>query len=77
MQNLLVWNFSAERVAAEISLVGLAKNVRVRHIVLDAVTASDDENARLKPDPFIRMEKGDRKLPLPLEPYAIHYWSFE
>jgi xylan 1,4-beta-xylosidase len=75
--HLLLWNFSPEAVTVELALKGLSADSRTRHIVLDAVTSSMDENSRLRPDPFSRLEKGDHRLDLKLEPYAIHYWYFE
>lgn len=77
MDNLVLWNFSAEAVPVQLSILGLARDTRVRHVVLDAQTASNDENARLRPEPFTTFPKGDRRLDLKLEPYAVHYWSFE
>ena len=77
MDNLVLWNFSAEAVPVELSLVGLTRDLRSRHIILDAQTASNDENARLRPEPFATLPKGDRRLDLKFEPYAVHYWSFE
>jgi xylan 1,4-beta-xylosidase len=77
MENLVLWNFSAEAVPVELSIVGLVRDTRIRHIILDAQTASSDENARLRPEPFATLPKGDRRLDLRFEPYAIHYWSFE
>ena len=47
------------------------------HPVLDAMAASSDENIRLHPDPFANLPKGDHKLSISFEPYAIHYWSLE
>jgi hypothetical protein len=77
MDNLVLWNFSAETVPVELLLLGLSRDMRTRHIILDAQIASNDENARLRPEPFATLPKGDRHLDLKLEPYAVHYWSFE
>lgn len=77
MDNLVLWNFSNETVPVELSLLGLARETRSRHIILDAQTPSNDENARLRPEPFATLPKGDCLLNLTLEPYAIHYWSLE
>ena len=75
--NLLLWNFSASPVEVELLLSGIPSQKRVRHVVLDAAAAGIDENSRLRPDPFFRLEQGDQHLNLSLEPYAIHYWYFE
>ena len=77
MDNLVLWNFSKETVPVELSLVGLTRDTRSRHIILDAQNPSNDENARLRPEPFATLPKGDFRLNLNLEPYAIHYWSLE
>ena len=77
MQNLLLWNFSNASVPAEISLTGHVRDLRVRHIVLDASGPGEDENARLRPDPYATLNKGDQTWHLQLEPYAVHYWTFE
>jgi hypothetical protein len=77
MQNLVLWNFSTSAVQVELSLKGLAQDTRYRHIVLDAASASGDENARLRPKPFTNLKKGDQEIAVQLEPYGMHYWSFE
>jgi hypothetical protein len=77
MYNLVLWNFSSDSINAEVSLKGLQHDMRMRHLTLDATTASNDENARLRPEPFTNVSKGEQGLSLSLEPYAVHYWSFE
>jgi len=77
MDNLVLWNFSTDIVPVELSLLGLTRDMRTRHIILDAQTTSNDENARLRPEPFATFSKGDHHLELKFEPYAVHYWSFE
>jgi hypothetical protein len=77
MQNLVLWNFSTSAVPVELSLKGLAQDTRYRHTILDAASASGEENARLRPEPFANLKKGDRTLRVQFEPYSLHYWSFE
>jgi hypothetical protein len=77
MFNVLLWNFSGSPAQAQLLLRGLPKEMRTRHIVLDATASSDDENARLRPDPFKSIQSGDQRMELNLEPWAIHYWSLE
>jgi hypothetical protein len=77
MSNLLLWNFSTASAAVDLTLEGLPKDMRVRHLVLDAQSPGSDENARLRPDPPTRWEKGDARLRVRLGPYAVHYWSLE
>jgi hypothetical protein len=76
MYNVLLWNFANKEVPVEVAFDGLPRAMRSRHIRLDAVTTSSDENARLRPDPFKQMKPGER-VSLVLEPYAVHYWSIE
>jgi xylan 1,4-beta-xylosidase len=77
MHNLALWNFSKETNAVTLRLDNLPGAMRHRHILLDAATASSDENARLRPEPFKKIEAGNQTIELTLEPWAIHYWSFE
>jgi len=77
MQNLLLWNFSASAVPVEITLDGHARPLRTRHVVLDTVAGSDDENVRLRPEPYATLKPGRQTWHLQLEPYAVHYWSLE
>ncbi|MDB6038483.1 MAG: putative Xylan 1,4-beta-xylosidase [Verrucomicrobiales bacterium] len=77
MHNLVLWNFSGMEVNLELVLKGLPADVRTRHVQLDALAPNDDENVRLRPDPFQKIPKGDQTLELQLAPFAIHYWSIE
>jgi hypothetical protein len=61
----------------ELLLKGLPTDMRTRHVQLDALAPGDDENVRLRPDPFQKIPKGDQTLELQLAPFAIHYWSIE
>ncbi|WP_153799012.1 GH39 family glycosyl hydrolase [Foetidibacter luteolus] len=76
MHNLMLWNFSDTARNIELNLSNLPADKRVRHIILDALGGLD-ENQRLRPEPFIKLKKGTQKLSLKLEPWAVHYWSFE
>jgi hypothetical protein len=77
VSSLLVWNFSEAPVEVELTVDGLPKSMRVRHIVLDALAPSDDENARLRPDPPAEWKAGTHRLQVRFDPYAIHFWSLE
>jgi hypothetical protein len=77
MYNLVLWNFSGAPVQLELMLKHLPAACRSRHLVLDAGGANLYENSRLRPEPFFKLDKGDQNLDLKLEPYSIHYWSFE
>jgi hypothetical protein len=77
MYNLLLWNFSDSPVELDLMLQALPHKLLARHIILDASTASDDENARLRPEQFTELGPDDHILHVQLAPYAVHYWSFE
>jgi hypothetical protein len=77
MYNLVLWNFSSSPLKIDLQLAGLSTEMRTRHIVLDATSPSADENSRLRPDPFKKLPAGNQNIALDLDPYAIHYWSFE
>jgi hypothetical protein len=77
MRTLLLWNFSSATVPVELTLTGIAKDTRARHLTLDAAGAHEDENARLRPEPFFKVAKGEHHMKVSFEPYALHYWSFE
>jgi len=73
----MLWNFSDQATEVELNLNDLPKDVRTRHIVLEATSAGLDENQRLRPEPFVYYKKGTQKITLKLEPWAVHYWSLE
>ena len=77
MHNVLLWNFSGEPAQVALSLEALPKEMRARHIILDALGAGGEENQRLRPEPLQMWKAGDQKLSLKLEPWAVHYWSLE
>jgi hypothetical protein len=77
MHNLMIWNFSDTATVVSLNFEDLPKDMRVRHFVLDASGGASDENQRLRPDPFIYLKKGTRAISVKLEPFAVHYWSFE
>ena len=77
MYALLLWNFSSKTIPAELFLKSLPTDMRVRHLTLEAAASSGDENARLRPEPFGKVLKGEHRLNLELAPYAIEYWTFD
>lgn len=77
MQTLLLWNFSSSPIQVEIALDKLPGERRARHITLDAQAVGNDENTRLRPEPYFTVKPLGPPLRVQFEPYAIHYWSFE
>jgi xylan 1,4-beta-xylosidase len=77
LDNLLIWNFSATPAALRLDCQGLPPRSLRRHLVLDAVGADSDENARLRPDSAVRIDQAHMSLDVTLDGYSIQYWSFE
>jgi hypothetical protein len=77
IDQVLLWNFSAVPAKIELTLKGLPREMLVRRLTLEAVAAGDDENIRLRPDPRMRLPKGDHSKRLHLGPYDVRFWSFE
>ena len=77
IDNLLLWNFSASPANVELAIEDLPKDMLVRQLTLDALASSDDENARLRPEPPANLKKGSHGLKAGLYPYGVKFWSFE
>jgi hypothetical protein len=77
IDQVLLWNFSAAKAKVELFLKNLPREMLVRRLTLDALAPSDDENARLRPDPRMRLSQGDHRATLDLGPYDVRFWSFE
>jgi hypothetical protein len=77
IDNVLLWNFSPSPATVKLSLEGLPRKMLVRHLTLDALAPSDDENARLRPQPRIWLAKGEHQVRAELGPHEIKFWSFE
>lgn len=71
--NLLVWNFSDKPASVTLRITGLDGKYTANGRSLDAVTASDDENLRLRPLPRLSLTEGTSEHTLQLEPYGIEY----
>jgi hypothetical protein len=77
IDSLLLWNFSTTGAIVDLAWKGLPRDMLLRPLTLDALAASSDENARLRPDRSRRLKKGDHHRDVTLDPYAIKFWSFE
>ncbi|MGA3263571.1 MAG: hypothetical protein ABSC47_05950 [Terracidiphilus sp.] len=75
--NLLFWNFSARPVTVNIDTCGLKETLLAKRRMLDAESPSEDENARLRPLPDVKVEPGTEPVEIHLEPYGIESWSLE
>jgi len=77
IDQLLLWNFAPLPAKVELSLLHLPRETLERRLTLDALAPSDDENARLRPDPPIRLSRGDHRVTVEMGAYAVKFWSFE
>jgi hypothetical protein len=77
LDNVLLWNFSSTPVPVDLACYGVIPGATARHVVLDALPGSTDENLRLKPVQTTRLSSSDWKQSLVLDAYAVHYWSVE
>jgi hypothetical protein len=77
LYNVLVWNYSASPARIRLTLADAPGNLTARPLVLDAATANNDENARLKVERPIDLTPEKADLDVPLEPYGVRFWSIE
>jgi hypothetical protein len=77
MFNVMLWNFSANTVQAEITFANLPRDLRLRHLTLDAASPSNDENLRLRPRPGVSVKKGENTMRTDFEAYGVQFWMFE
>lgn len=77
LYNVLVWNYSASPARVRLTLADAPGNLTARPLVLDAATANNDENARLKVERPIDLTPEKAEIDAPLEPYGIRFWSIE
>jgi len=75
--NLLVWNFSESPRRVELSLEDLPGNMAAKPLALDATTAGNDENARLRPENPIELKGAKSSLQIEFGPYDVRFWSLE
>lgn len=75
--NLLLWNFSSAPASVEVTLENVPGNLSAKPIVLDAVTPSDDEIARLRPERPFALKADRPSFQVALDPYAVRFWSLE
>jgi hypothetical protein len=77
MYNLMLWNFSGKATPVNLTLAGLPRDMRMRHLTLDAQAGSSDENIRLRPEAPVSVKKEEHELKVELEPYGIQFWMIE
>jgi hypothetical protein len=73
----MLWNFSPTPVHVTINAGDVPELLLMRPELLDANAASYDENARLRPLTPEKVESGNLKFGIDLEPWGVAFWSFE
>ena len=74
--NLIFWNFSPKPVNLKVDAHGLQESLVAHRRVLDAEAPSQDENARLRPEPDRKLTPGGQPLEVELGPYGIESWRW-
>jgi hypothetical protein len=77
MFNVMVWNFSTNAMEVDLAFKDLPRALRLRHLTLDAQSASNDENLRLRPRSPQQLPKAEHKLRVEFEPYGVQFWMLE
>jgi hypothetical protein len=77
LYNVLVWNYSTSPARIRLTLADAPGHLTARPVVLDAATANNDENARLKSERPIDLTREKADLEVSLEPYGVRFWSVE
>jgi len=75
--NLMLWNFSISAAKVEIAFEDMSGDMVAKPIVLDAATPRNDEIARLKPEPPLRIQSEQPRMQVTFEPYQVRFWSLE
>jgi hypothetical protein len=77
LYNLLLWDFSESPARVELTLEGLRSDAVAKPLLLDAATASSDENLRLRPEKPIQLKQDQASVQITFDPYGVRFWSFE
>jgi len=75
--NLMLWNFSTSSATVAVAFEYLPGSMTAKPIALDAMTASNDEIARLRPEPPLRIDSDQPTMRVTFEPYQVRFWSLE
>ena len=75
--NLVLWNFSTSPARVEITFEDASGDMMAKPIVLDAMTPRNDEIARLRPEPPLRIDSEQPNMQVTFEPYQVRFWSLE
>lgn len=77
LYNVLLWNFSSSPANVNLVFANPPFDLQVKPILLDALTASNDENARLKPEAPIELSRNKAAIDVTLDSYGVRFWTLE
>jgi hypothetical protein len=77
MFNVMVWNFSTNALRVDLTFKDLPRDLRLRHLTLNAESASNDENIRLRPRPSQPIKKAEHTVSVEFERYGVQFWMLE
>jgi len=75
--NLMLWNFSTSSTTVDVTFEDMPGPVTAKPVVMDAMTASNDEIARLRPESPLRIDSDQPTMQVTFEPYQVRFWSLE
>jgi len=73
--SVLLWNFSDSAARVNLALTGAESNLRAERVVLDSMTPSNEEFARLRRQPQLHLERQQTQATIDMEPYGVTFWS--
>jgi hypothetical protein len=77
LYSVLIWNFSSSQAKVSLAFSDMPGRFTARPIVLDATTANNDENSRLKAESPVEIGRDKAGFPMLMEPYGMRFWSVE
>lgn len=77
LYSVLMWNYSTSPARVRLTLADAPSDLTARPLVLDAMTANNDENARLRSERPVDLTPEQAALDTSLEPYGVRFWSIE
>ena len=77
LYNLLLWNFLESAAGVDLIFENPPGDLVAKPLVLDAATASSDENARQRPENPVTLKRDNAAIHVTLDPYGVRFWSLE
>ncbi len=75
--SVLLWNISPLPQSVNMAFVNSPFDLQINPIAFDAMTANNDENARLRPETSFSLHRDKAVMDFVMQPYAIRFWTLE